>query len=114
MAYYSAVALSLHKEDEHQLVKRVGNLNEDILLKVCALIHDAARSTPRKHQDYVVFYWNYLKWYEKCFPEVDFIMNFMKSLKHPYDFIRIGEDFDDTYIHNEAQVIEVHRIISIS
>lgn len=114
MGYYSAIALAIHKEDEHQLVKQVGNLNEDIFQKVCALIQDADKSTSRKHQDYVVFYWNYLKWYEKCFPEIDFLVAFLKTLKHPYDFIRIGEDFDDTYIYSEAQVVEAHLIISIN
>ncbi len=114
MGYYSAVALAIHKEDVHQLTKRIGCLNNEAFIQVCTLLESADKSYTRSNEDYVVYYWNYLKWYEKCFPEVDFIISFMKSLKHPHDFIRIGEDFDDTYIYNEAQVIEVHRIISIS
>lgn len=114
MGYYSAVALALHKEDEHQLAKRIGCLNNETFSQVCKMLKDADKSYSRSHKDYAIYYWNYLKWYEKCFPEVYFIMNFIKTLKHPYDFIKIGEDFDDTQIHNEAQVIEVHRIISIN
>ena len=114
MGYYSAVALALHKEDEHQLAKLVACLNKEAFRQVCTLLENADKSYARSNKDYVVYYWNYTKWYERCFAEIDFLVVFMKSLKHPYDFIKIGEDFDDTQIHNEAQVIEVHRIISIN
>ena len=114
MGYYSAIALAIHKGDEHQLAKRIGCLNNGVFNQVCKLFESADKSYSRSNEDYVVYYWNSVKWYENIFIEVDFIMDFIKRLKYPYDFIRIGEDFDDTTIHNEAQVIEAHRIISIS
>lgn len=42
--------------------------------------------------------WNYIKWYDNCFPEVDAIEDGLNKLEEDdisYRFARIGEDYDD-------------------
>lgn len=48
--------------------------------------------------------WDYIKWYENTFLEVDYIMDFIRSLDSGYNFIRLGEEVNDTQEENNGDV----------
>ena len=51
-----------------------------------------------ENEDYVYFGWNYVKWYDGIYMEVDAVMNSLYKLAendYSYRYARIGEQYDD-------------------
>ena len=95
MGYRSDVALGLRKVDFEELMKRVELIEkQDVKKEVIELIKDGKKNIKQSYTDFVVLYWESIKWYENMFPEIKFIMNFIEDLEE-YDYVRIGEDTDD-------------------
>ena len=71
-----------------------------------------------EYNDTVMFGWNDVKWYEG-YPEVDAVMSAIETLAsegYPFEYLRIGEEFDDieTREHNPEELnrhIATARII---
>lgn len=95
MGYRSDIRIVTSKEGYEKLKEFVTNYlkehNEDYnLLEECDIRHEG------KNQVY--FGWNYLKWYEGSYKEVDAIMeglNYLGENEYSYRYSRIGESYDD-------------------
>ena len=95
MGYYSDVALGLRKEDFKVMMKKVELIeNQDVKKEVLELIEDGKNGVKQSYTDSVLLYWESIKWYESIYPEIKFIMDFIKEIEE-YDYVRIGEDLDD-------------------
>lgn len=95
MGYRSDIRIVTSKEGYEKLKEFVTNYlkehNEDYnLLEECDIRQEG------KNQVY--FGWNYLKWYEGSYKEVDAIMeglNYLGENEYLYRYSRIGESYDD-------------------
>ena len=95
MGYRSDIRIVTSKEGYEKLKEFVTNYlkehNEDYnLLEECDIRQEG------KNQVY--FGWNYLKWYEGSYKEVDAIMeglNYLGENEYSYRYSRIGESYDD-------------------
>ena len=79
------------KENTKAVLNYLKEHNEDYnLLEECDIRQEG------KNQVY--FGWNYLKWYEGSYKEVDAIMeglNYLGENEYSYRYSRIGESYDD-------------------
>ena len=97
MGYYSKVGLVLSKKavmafNDKITAHRREHPDDDISLML--LNHQSHNSLDQETGD-LLLCWDAVKWYEN-FPEVRFILDFLKTLgSDDYLFIRIGEDIDD-------------------
>lgn len=95
MGYRSDIRIVTSKDGFEKLKEFVTNYlkehNEDYnLLEKCDIRQEG------KNQVY--FGWNYLKWYEGSYKEVDAIMeglNYLGENEYSYRYSRIGESYDD-------------------
>ena len=128
MGYYSAVGISIKEKDyqklQDHLKKSVDYDGEPVkqetircvknILKFCDTNY---KFIPDDDTEEVYHYlgWDFIKWYENIFPEVDYIMDFIRSLDSGYNFIRIGEEVDDIQeeMNNDMYTICVTRDIDI-
>lgn len=87
MGYKSEVAVAVKTADYEKFIK--GNSDFKNLMSIADI------ST---NNEIVIIYWDWVKW---C-PEYEDIQKFESVLgiiadnNHPYTFVRIGEDYDDT------------------
>ena len=108
MGYRSDVAIVMKEKDFHTMLEEVKQteiewLNGWIL---SGYNHPKSKNKPfselnPQSDDWVVLYWEWVKWYDD-YQEVAFIENFLQKINQ-YDFIRIGEDDDDTEIIYKSQ-----------
>ena len=110
MSYRSDVRIRLLEKDYKRLVEK---FREDIVdglgfedlfsienLTVCRKsmqeIVGAINYTDYiKEEPTILFGWDYIKWYEGTFEDVDLIMTFLRDSDIPYAYARIGEEYDD-------------------
>ena len=113
MSYYSDVAIALKREDFLMMMFRAAKLDDQ-------RVHDfIVDGIDKKHssENIVILHWERVKWicYEKHFPEVIFIENFLKEVPD-HDMVKMGEDYDDVYAKYglEDYVISIERKISFN
>ena len=90
MGYYSEVALTLKKADALELIRKAQGEESDTQSLI------AAADSIIDQDQYVTFYWNWVKWYD-TFSSVQFITGFYHSVDE-YSFKRVGEDYGDVEI----------------
>ena len=90
MGYDSEVSLTLKKADALELIRKAkeDESNAQSLIAAADSIID--------QDQYVTFYWNWVKWYD-TFSSVQFITDFYHGLDE-YSFKRVGEDYGDVEI----------------
>ena len=90
MGYYSDVSLTLKKADALELIRKAkeDESNAQSLIAAADSIID--------QDQYVTFYWNWVKWSTAC-SSVQFITDFYHGLDE-YSFKRVGEDYGDVEI----------------
>ena len=94
MGYYSDVAVVLKKKDYPKLLEYARNNNPYTLDFIEAGVNHAPTPTG---DDFVYLLWNGVKWYST---DGEIINDFLKTLPDDdYDFLRIGEDYDDWESH---------------
>lgn len=117
MGYYSDVAIALKKADFHKMESEVYfHIHDKDMQKLTKKVLALAEKTEveRNAEDYLVLRWPYIKW-DNCFGEVKYIRDFLLKLIH-YDFVRIGEDYDDIEVyHNTGHcLVDIERSIAIN
>ena len=90
MGYYSEVALTLKKADALELIRKAQGEENDAQSLI------AAADSIIDQDQYVTFYWNWVKWSTAC-SSVQFIADFYHGLDE-YSFKRVGEDYGDIEI----------------
>ena len=109
MGYYSDVALSMYKKDYNKMVE-LNKENEDFN----DLIRIANKRTYTGDEDVVTLYWESVKWHT-AFPEIGTIEDYLRILveqDRPYNFIRIGEDWDDVeYNYHYSDTVDSNIVI---
>ena len=98
MGYYSDVAIAMRKKDLEQMLDEALKLNDDKW--IYSFIQEGINNAPvRDDEDYILLTWTDYKWYDTK-GEVSFIKNFLNDLDYShYDFLRIGEDYEDIECH---------------
>ena len=127
MGYYSAVGISIKEKDYQKLTKNIekcldfegDTTNQETIkdvkrLMACCDANYKFIPDDDTKEVYHYFGWDYIKWYENHFAEVDYIMDFIHSLED-YNFIRLGEDTDDIHeeINSDLYTICVERSIEV-
>lgn len=95
MGYRSDIRIITSKEGFEELKKFVAKYlkqhsETENLLESCDIKHEGEKQC--------YFGWNYLKWYENYYPDVDAIMEGLEHLdknEYSYRYMRIGENYDD-------------------
>lgn len=127
MGYYSAVGISIKEKDYQKLqnnIKKGLDFEDDTakqgtikdVKRLMACCDTSYKFIPDGEKEvYHYFGWDYIKWYENHFAEVDYIMDFIRSFDDGYNFIRLGEDVDDTQeeINSDLYTICVERSIEV-
>ena len=90
MGYYSEVSLTLKKADALELIRKAQGEESDTQSLI------AAADSIIDQDQYVTFYWNWVKWSTAC-SSVQFITDFYHGLDE-YSFKRVGEDYGDIEI----------------
>lgn len=117
MGYYSAVGISIREKDyqklQDNLRKGVDHNDKPVKQETIKLVQNVLKAcddnykfVPDDNTKEVYRYlgWDYIKWYENTFLEVDYIMDFIRSLDSGYNFIRLGEEVNDTQEENNGDV----------
>lgn len=89
MGYYSEVAFACHRQDYLTLDKEMKDKGFNLF--------DTASDTDTFQVDgewWTWFRWESLRWY-KCYEDVQIIMNYMNNPDNEFQFIRLGEDYED-------------------
>lgn len=119
MGYRSEVALVIKKEDEEKLLAAIADYDkgiEDVRVETAKELLDYADKNENK--DYIVYHWEGVKWYYH-YRSVGFFTEKIMSNKYgiAYDFLSIGEDWDDVEevngLHSEILSPIVEQYISI-
>ena len=105
MGYYSDVAIAIRKRDAKRLFDEVAKRPDEDIVKwfVSNRMEEFNINDADPNPDGVqVLRWYGVKWYDE-FEEVQYIMNFIRSLGYGnYEFMRIGEDVDD--VEREGEI----------
>lgn len=117
MGYYSEVAIAMKKKDFNEMESAIycHILDKDLQKLIKTLLDSAEKSEVRLDNDeYLVLKWPYVKWYS-CFSEIKFISDYLLKLPQ-HDFIRIGEDPDDTEVYHglDSFILDIERYIVIN
>lgn len=127
MGYYSEVGIIIKEKDYQKLTKRIEKvktedekLYENLLWTTIKGVDDSYvvetsfGYDPVLAEEYRILHWDNIKWYENNFPEVDYIMNFVRDLDC-YQYIRLGEDVDDTEFesHGDIDMMYINRNIEL-
>lgn len=98
MGYYSDVAIQIEGSKE-QLSKQME------VIETFACEPDEIK----QNDEAILLLWNNIKWYEQSFDEIRAIVEWFDDLDAGKDidskqFIRIGEDYDDTEYINDGEI----------
>lgn len=105
MGYYSEVSLTLKKADALELIRKAKGDESDAQSLIVA-----ADSIIDQDQ-YVTFYWNFVKWYD-TFSSVQFITHFYHGVDE-YSFKRIGEDYGDIEIDWNGDYSDIDELSEV-
>lgn len=98
MGYYSQVSILMDKESTDDFIKKLAKeLPEHIKFYSNALEEGFKTFGIDETKPYRIFHFDWIKWYDDFFPEIQFMMRFLRNIEEPhyYDFMRLGEDMDD-------------------
>lgn len=96
MGYRSDVRIITSKEGFEKLKEFVENYLQEHHSKDYNLLKECDIKEEGKEQCY--FGWNWIKWYEGNYTEIDVIMeglNYLGENEYSYRYMRIGENYDD-------------------
>ena len=111
LGYCSEVALAMTVADYKAMISEAMSNNRNGE-QICEFI----KAGFRKQQDnFIWLYWDWVEWYTddmENYPSPIFIDNFLETIDD-YDFIRIGEDMDDTEIrlYSGHYLLQIERTI---
>lgn len=105
MGYYSEVALTLKKADALELIRKAQGEESDAQSLI------AAADSIIDQDQYVTFYWNWVKWYD-TFSSVQFITGFYHSVDE-YSFKRVGEDYGDVEIDWNGDYSDINELSDV-
>lgn len=105
MDYFSEVALTLKKADALELIRKA---KED---ESNAQSWIAAADSIIDQDQYVTFYWNWVKWDAAC-SSVQFITDFYHGLDE-YSFKRVGEDYGDIEIDWNGDYSDINELSNV-
>ena len=120
MGYRSDVAIVMKAKDFHSML---GEAKRSSIEWLNGWLMGAYRNQNAKNKpwhkvdpnsdEWIALYWEWVKWYES-YEEIDFVENFLHKINQ-YDFVRIGEDYEDTEVIYKSQnyLIGVERKITI-
>ena len=105
MGYYSEVSLTLKKADALELIRKAkeDESNAQSLIAAADSIID--------QDQYVTFYWNWVKWYD-TFSSVRFITGFYHSVDE-YSFKRVGENYGDIEIDWNGDYSDIDELSEV-
>lgn len=119
MGYYSEVGIVMEEKAYQGLVKSIKKFefeNEKLYEELDWLVVRGVDDSYIVKQnwgysknpeiEYRILHWNSVKWYEHDFPEIDYIMAYIRSLKD-YHYIRLGEHWDDTEIESNGDISDL-------
>ena len=94
MGYYSDVAIAMKKTDLKLMLDEALKLEDDKW--TYNFIEEGSLNSPVwNDEEYTLLYWSDVKWYDTK-GEVTFIKDFLNHIEDGhYDFLRIGEAYDD-------------------
>ena len=102
MGYYSDVAIAMRKKDLQQMLDEARNLPDDNNWTYDFIQEGIANAPIWEDEDYALITWADIKWYDTK-GEVSFIKDFLNHIEDEhYDYLRIGEDYDDVEYHFET------------
>lgn len=105
MGYYSEVSLTLKKADALELIRKAKGDESDAQSLI------AAADSIIDQDQYVTFYWNFVKWYD-TFSSVQFITHFYHGVDE-YSFKRIGEDYGDIEIDWNGDYSDIDELSEV-
>lgn len=105
MGYYSEVSLTLKKADALELIRKAKEDESDAQ----SLIAEADSIIDQ--DQYVTFYWNFVKWYD-TFSSVQFITHFYHGVDE-YSFKRISEDYGDIEIDWNGDYSDIDELSEV-
>lgn len=105
MGYYSEVSLTLKKADALELIRKAKGDESDAQSLI------AAADSIIDQDQYVTFYWNFVKWYD-TFSSVQFITHFYHGVDE-YRFKRIGEDYGDIEIDWNGDYSDIDELSEV-
>lgn len=105
MGYYSEVSLTLKKADALELIRKAkeDESNAQSLIAAADSIID--------QDQYVTFYWNWVKWYD-AFSSVQFITGFYHSVDE-FSFKRVGENYGDIEIDWNGDYSDIDELSEV-
>lgn len=105
MGYYSEVSLTLKKADALELIRKAkeDESNAQSLIAAADSIID--------QDQYVTFYWNWVKWYDTS-SSVQFITGFYHSVDE-YSFKRVGEGCGDIEIDWNGDYSDIDELSEV-
>ena len=105
MGYYSEVSLTLKKADALELIRKAkeDESNAQSLIAAADSIID--------QDQYVTFYWNWVKWYD-TFSSVQFITGFYHSVDE-HSFKRVGENYGDIEIDWNGDYSDIDELSEV-
>ena len=105
MGYYSEVSLTLKKADALELIRKAkeDESNAQSLIAAADSIID--------QDQYVTFYWNWVKW-STAFSSVQFITDFYHGLDE-YSFKRVGENYGDIEIDWNGDYSDIDELSEV-
>lgn len=109
MSYRSDVMIAIPKEAFYTMINNAC-YNVDVL----DFLHEGAESDYLTHKDYKILHWEDVEW-NNSYEEVAFVNKQLKQIKY-YDFVRIGEDYNDTEViyQSELYLIGVRRALQVN
>ena len=105
MGYYSEGSLTLKKAAALELIRKAkeDESNAQSLIAAADSIID--------QDQYVTFYWNWVKWYD-TFSSVQFITGFYHSVDK-YSFKRVGENYEDIEIDWNGDYSDINELSNV-
>lgn len=98
MGYYSQVSILMDKESTDEFIKKLANEMPEHLGYFGEALEEGFKTFGiDETKPYRIFHFEWTKWYDDMFPEIQFMMRFLRNIEEPhyYDFMRLGEDMDD-------------------
>ena len=105
MGYYSEVSLTLKKADALELIRKAQGEESDAQSLI------AAADSIIDQDQYVTFYWNWVKWYDTL-SSVQFITGFYHSVDE-YSFKRVGENYGDIEIDWNGDYSDIDELSEV-